>query len=314
MSEPQHDYAGLLAEAARAAGLPISTVVTPTDHHVELNGIRFHYLDWGNPHLPHVVLLHGGALQAHTWDLAALLLRDRYHLIALSQRGHGDTGWTPEADLDKDNGELMLQDTHAFIEHLGYPQLSLVGMSMGGMNTMRYAGRYPGRLTAVGIVDVAPESMRAGLVEMEAFRSETETLDSFEAFLNRAMKFMPHRAPEHLRYSLTHALKQTEDGRCTWKQDHRPRLHNVDLSDAERIAVQDARAEALWDDLRSIAQPTLLFRGADSKILSVEVAERVIREMQRAELVEIPRATHNVHSDNPVDFAAALDEFLGRHV
>jgi pimeloyl-ACP methyl ester carboxylesterase len=314
MSEPQHDYAGLLAEAARAAGLPISTVVTPTDHHVELNGIRFHYLDWGNPHLPHVVLLHGGALQAHTWDLAALLLRDRYHLIALSQRGHGDTGWTPEADLDKDNGELMLQDTHAFIEHLGYPQLSLVGMSMGGMNTMRYAGRYPGRLTAVGIVDVAPESMRAGLVEMEAFRSETETLDSFEAFLNRAMKFMPHRAPEHLRYSLTHALKQTEDGRYTWKQDHRPRLHNVDLSDAERIAVQDARAEALWDDLRSIAQPTLLFRGADSKILSVEVAERVIREMQRAELVEIPRATHNVHSDNPVDFAAALDEFLGRHV
>jgi pimeloyl-ACP methyl ester carboxylesterase len=128
------------------------------------------------------------------------------------------------------------------------------------------------------------------------------------------MKFMPHRAPEHLRYSLTHALKQTEDGHCTWKQDHRRRLHNIDLSDEERIAVQDARAEALWDDLRSIAQPTLLFRGADSKILSVEVAERVIREMQHAELVEIPRATHNVHSDNPVDFAAALGEFLGRHV
>ena len=55
-------------------------------------------------------------------------------------------------------------------------------------------------------------------------------------------------------------------------------------------------------------------RGADSKILSVAVAERVIREMQHAELVEIPRATHNVHSDNPVDFAAALGEFLGRHV
>jgi pimeloyl-ACP methyl ester carboxylesterase len=308
------DYSGLLAEAAAAARLPVSEVVTPTDHYVDLNGIRFHYLDWGNAHLPHVVLLHGGSLQAHTWDLAALLLRDRYHLIAPSQRGHGDTGWTPEADLHQDNGELMLEDTRAFIEHLGFERLSLVGMSMGGINTMRYAARHPKRLTAVGIVDVAPEAMRAGLVEMEAFRTETETLDSFEAFLERAMKFMPHRRPEHLRYSLTHALKRTPDGRCTWKQDHRRRLHDADLSDEERHTAADARAEALWGDLKGIAQPTLLFRGAQSKILSVEVAERVIREMANAELVEIPNATHNVHSDNPVDFAKALDGFLSRHV
>ena len=314
MSGAPADYAGLLAEAAAAAGLPIAEVVTPGDHYASVNGIRMHYLDWGNAHLPHVVLLHGGSLQAHTFDLAALLLRDRYHVVVPSQRGHGDTDWTPEADLDKDNGELMLEDTRQFIEHLGFEQLSLVGMSMGGMNTMRYAARYPERLRAVGIVDVAPEAMRAGLVEMDAFREETETLDSFEDFLNRSMKFMPHRAPEHLRYSLTHALKQTEDGRCTWKQDHRRRLHSVDLSDDERLAIQDARAEALWDDLRAITQPTLLFRGAESKILGAEVAERVIREMQRAELVEIPRATHNVHSDNPIDFAAALDAFLSRHV
>lgn len=308
------DYAGLLAEAAIAAGLPVSEVATPADCYAELNGIRFHYLDWGNTHLPHVVLLHGGSLQAHTWDLAALLLRDRYHLIAPSQRGHGDTGWTPQADLHKDHGELMLEDTRAFIDHLGFDRLTLVGMSMGGMNTMRYAARYPERLTAVGIVDVAPESMREGLVEMEAFRSETETLDSFEAFLERAMKFMPHRTPEHLRYSLTHALKTTPDGRCTWKQDHRRRPHDAELGDAERSAAREARAEALWNDLRAIRAPTLLFRGAESKILSVEVAERVVREMANAELVEIPRATHNVHSDNPVDFANALDAFLARHV
>ena len=314
MSNSPTDYAGLLQAAASAAGLPLAEMAPPTDHYVSLNGIRIHYLDWGNSHLPHVVLLHGGSLQAHTFDLAALLLRDHYHLIVPSQRGHGDTSWTPDVDLDKDNGELMLEDTRQFIEHLGCEKLVLVGMSMGGMTTMRYAARHPTRLTAVGIVDVAPESMRAGLVEMEAFREETETLDSFEDFLKRSMKFMPHRAPEHLRYSLTHALKETEDGRYTWKQDHRRRLHNIDLTAEERRLVQDTRAEALWDDLRSIAQPTLLFRGAESKILSMEVAERVIREMQHAELVEIPRATHNVHSDNPVDFAAALDTFLGRHV
>lgn len=305
------DYKELMAAAANAAGLEPRAIVTPRDHYVRLNGIRFHYLDWGNEHLPHVVLLHGGSLQAHTWDMAALMLRDKYHLIAPSQRGHGDTQWTPDEDLDKDNSDLMLEDTRQFIEHLGYDHLSLVGMSMGGMNTIRYAARHPERLVAVGIVDVAPETMREGQIEMEQFRQATETLDRFEDFLARARKFIAHRAPEHLRYSLTHALKQTEDGRYTWKQDHRRRRPDRDLSDDERASVRAQRADAMWSDLRSIDKPTMLFRGEWSKILSPEVARRVIDEMPNARLVEIPRATHNVHSDNPKDFAAALDEFLG---
>src|SRR5215212_5431669 len=118
-------YEELMAEAAAAAGIRPSRIVQPEDRWVESNGIRFHYLDWGNPHLPPVVLLHGGSLTAHTWDMAALLLRDRYHLVALDQRGHGDTDWTPEDQLDRDNADLMLEDTRQFIEHLGYDHLSL---------------------------------------------------------------------------------------------------------------------------------------------------------------------------------------------
>ncbi len=159
----------LMADAARAAGLSPPRIALPTDHTVPLNGLRFHYLDWGNEDLPHVVLLHGGSLTAHTWDMAALLLRDRYHLVALDQRGHGDTEWTPEAQLGEDGAELMLEDTRQFIEHLGYEWLCLVGMSMGGMNAIRYAARHPERLAAVGIVDVAPETLRAGQIEMEQF-------------------------------------------------------------------------------------------------------------------------------------------------
>ena len=54
----------------------------------------------------------------------------------------------------------------------------------------------------------------------------------------------------------------------------------------------------------------MLFRGANSKILSHEVAEKTIEVMQDARLVVIPDATHNVHSDNPKDFARELDAFL----
>ena len=302
------DYTEIMAAAATAAGLEPAAIVAPTDHWVELNGIRFHYLDWGNDHLPHVVLLHGGSLTAHTWDMAALLLRDSYHLVALDQRGHGDTAWTPDDQLGEDNNDLMLEDTRQFIEHLGYDRLTLVGMSMGGMNTIRYSARHPEGLDAIGIVDIAPETMREGQLEMEAFRNETETLRAFDDFLERAVKFMPHRAPAHLRYSLTHSLKEVPDG-FTWKQDHRPR-EGVEMSDDEREAARARGADDLWNDLRALQSPVLLFRGADSKILSQDAAERSVAAMSDARMVVIPGATHNVHSDNPKDFARELDAFL----
>jgi len=85
------DYRDALAAAAKAVGIERREIVQPADHSVRLSGLNFHYVDWGNPHLPHVVLLHGGGLTAHTWDMAALILRDRYHLVALDARGHGDS-------------------------------------------------------------------------------------------------------------------------------------------------------------------------------------------------------------------------------
>lgn len=297
------DTLKLLSDAVRAAEIEPPEVVLPEDHYVTLNGIRFHYLDWGNDHLPHVLLLHGGGLQAHTWDLAALLLRDRYHLLALSQRGHGDTDWTPEEDIDRDTSDLMLEDTRQFIDYLGYDQLALVGMSMGGINAIRYAARHPEKLTALGIVDVAPESMREGQIEMESYRQDTETLDSFEDFLERSREYLPHRPVAHLRYSLTHALRQTKEGQWTWKQDHRSRRP---VSKEER----SIRSEALWADVKSIRTPTTLLRGEWSKILSPDIARRMINLMRNARLVEISSATHNVHSDNPAEFAQALDAFL----
>ncbi len=298
-----------MANAAKAQNLEPSAIVTPSDHDVQLNGIRFHYLDWGNEHLPHIVLLHGGSLTAHTWDMAALMLRDRYHVVALDQRGHGDTEWTPAAQLSGDNGDLMLEDTRQFLEHLGYGRLTLVGMSMGGMNTIRYAARYPERLDAVAIVDIAPETMTEGQVEMEQFRQATETLSSFDDFLNRAIKFMPHRPEAHLRYSLMHSLKQVDDG-WTWKQDHRRRGGSQKATEQEQQAARVASAEALWSDVKAIRKPTLLFRGAESKILAHDAAERTVSAMEDARLVVIANATHNVHSDNPRDFAQQLDRFL----
>ncbi|MDA1240707.1 MAG: alpha/beta hydrolase [Chloroflexi bacterium] len=310
MSASTMDYLDDMKACAEAIGLDAPEYVQPEDRWATLNGIDFHYLDWGNAHLPPLVLLHGGGLTAHTWDMACLVLRQQYHCIALDMRGHGDTGWTPEEQLGEDNGELMLADTTAFIDYLAYPRVVLCGMSMGGMNAIRYAPTHAERLYRLVIVDIAPVTMSEGLVELEAFRQETETMRNFEDFLDRAVKFNQNRKPDHLRYSLRHSLKQVEDG-WTWKQDHRPRPTG-ELSSEEQLALRQSRREALWSDVKGILTPTLLMRGENSKILSAEAADEMVSAMVDAEQVVIPNAGHSVQGDNPRGFAEALHAFIER--
>lgn len=196
----------------------------------------------------------------------------------------------------------MLRDTEAFIEFLGYERVILCGMSMGSNNAYRYAPRHPGRLRALIIVDVAPELITAGQQSIRAFRQDAETLVRFDDFLDRAIKFSPHRAPAHPRYSLMHALKQT-DGGWTWKQDHRPRTQPEDSTVKRKI-------DELWDAVRAITTPTLLVRGELSQVLSEDSHQRTAQAAQDCETATIPRATHNVQGDNPRDFATALDAWV----
>ena len=143
---------------------------------------------------------------------------------------------------------------------------------------------------------------------MEQFAQATETLARFEDFLDRATKFNPDRPVDHLRYSLTHALRETDEG-WTWKNDRRKRPK---LDEEARKRQADERASLLWDAARAIVTPTLLVRGTESKILSAEHAREVVAEMQHAELVEIEGARHTVQGDKPGEFAHELDAFLRR--
>src|SRR5437773_9301491 len=70
---------------------------SPANGTTTLNGLRFHFLDWGARGEPPMLLLHGGAQTAHSWDEVAPDLARDHHVLALDQRGHGDTDWRPRA-------------------------------------------------------------------------------------------------------------------------------------------------------------------------------------------------------------------------
>src|ERR1700730_9194405 len=88
------DRREMLGLAVSLAGVAVKEIVLPEDRDAVVGGIRLHYLDWGGDGMP-IVFLHGGGLNAHTYDLVCLGLRESYHCLSVDQRGHGDSEWSP---------------------------------------------------------------------------------------------------------------------------------------------------------------------------------------------------------------------------
>ncbi len=152
--------------------------------------MRFHHLDWGGSGTP-ILFLHGGGLTAHTWDCMATMLRDRFRCVALDQRGHGDSEWSPVIDYRITS---HVADIEGFVAAMKLERPILIGQSMGGLNSIAYAIRHSEQMRAMVIVDVAPEISAPGADRIRDFASTPE-LDSPEAFLERAVKFNPIRNP-----------------------------------------------------------------------------------------------------------------------
>ena len=130
MSLSTDEFRAHLELSAATAGVPLPDLTLPDSHHLLLGPMRFHYLDWGIKGLPPVVFLHGGGLNAHTWDIVCAALRRERHCLALDQRGHGESEWSPEMDYAT---ESHAGDVGAFVDALKLERFVLVGMSLGGV-------------------------------------------------------------------------------------------------------------------------------------------------------------------------------------
>ena len=301
MSLSADEFRAHLELSAAVAGVQLPDLELPEEHHVLLRRMRFHYLDWGTAGLPPIVFLHGGGLNAHTWDLVCASLRRERHCLALDQRGHGESEWSPEMDYST---ESSVGDLDAFVERLGLQRFVLIGMSLGGVNSLAWAGKHSHRLAGLVVIDVGPEIRTEGVRKIQAFTSDAKPLDSLDEFIDRAMAFNPRRNRELLRRSLLHNLRRMPDGRFMWKYDQRHR-GKVDPAAYER------RKELLWSAVDGVECPTLVVRGAQSDVFHDEDAERLAGRLKHGRWIRIEGAGHTVQGDNPAALLVALREFLG---
>ena len=301
-SSPEVVQGLTLYQAARQLGVPFAQENEASDKSVLVNGLNFHYLEWGDAAGPTILMLHGALQQAHSWDFVSLALSGEFHVLALDQRGHGDSDWAPEGNYSI---EAYQGDMDGFVEAIGLDSFVLIGHSMGGRNSYIWASRHPKTLKALVIVDTGPEIQRQGQERIRRFRELPDELDSFEEFVQRIQEYTG-RTPEQTLGALKYSIRQRSDSKWTWKYDK--------LLRASGRRDPTWTSEQLWGCVGRIDCPTLVVRGSRSDLFLEETMNRMQQEIPDCATVTIPGAGHLVQGDNPVDFVAAVLSLLGRVV
>jgi pimeloyl-ACP methyl ester carboxylesterase len=264
------------------------------------DGVRLHWLAWGRPDAPVMLLLHG--LRAYGMWFAgfAAAVQDRYRVVAIDQRGRGRSGWAPDGDYSR---AAYVRDVEAVVAGLALPPFILVGHSMGGLNAMPYAARHPDAVRALVLVDIGPDLAPAGMQRIRRELGETPAdFPSWEA----ARAFLRERHPRvpagELATRLEWMLHESPAGRIGWRLD--PAIF------APNQAIEPAGT--LWQHFAGVRCPTLVVRGSETDLLDVETCERMTATHPDCAWVKVAGAGHMVLEDNLAGFNAAVDGFLRR--
>lgn len=286
--------------AMKIADMPDTEVVLPAQRHVLVHRLRLHYLDWGTAGKTPLVFLHGGGLNAHTWDLLCTMLRRDYHCLAPDLRGHGESAWSTELDY---SFETHGRDLAGFVDRLGLDKFVLVGMSLGGIASLLYAADHSDHLLGLVIVDTGPDVRPEGGRRISQFVQQTGEADSLDDLVAQALAFNPGRDPRLLRRSLRHNFRQNSDGKWVRKNDMR-HWRNPGISERAASMAQ------YWDRVPRVSSPTLVVRGANSDLFHDEDAAKLARALPDGRWVRVANAGHTVQGDNPRGLLDALREFF----
>ena len=227
--------------------------------------------------------------------MAPTLARD-HHVLALDQRGHGDSDWAPRYDREAFTGDIgAVLDAH------GWEAATLIALSLGGLNAIAFAARHPERVRGLVVVDVVPSVAPAGR-DAIGRQLAVRDFDTFDEAVAHARAFNPRRtrrqhprapAPRHAQGTGRPLELQVRPG----------------PSPAARASI-----ETLWWAVGRLRCPTTA--GARRREPDPHRRGRGALRPQRpaeAPSAVVPGAGHSVMGDNPAGFLAAVRPFLARH-
>ena len=229
---------------------------SPRDEWVTVDGMSFHYRDWGGSGQP-ILLLHGLASTSHIWNMVAPLLAEDHAVIALDQRGHGETD-KPTHGFDF---ATVVQDALGIINHIGGPAPVVVGHSWGGSVALELAVRAPESVKGMAWVDggMIDASARYPTVEDAKFEMSPPDFSGVkvESFMER--------------------VRTRHEGAGMAPGSHEVVMANFEVLEDNTIKARLTRAnhlriiEALWDH-----HPTELYKQVQCPVLIMPARQQVL--------------------------------------
>ncbi|KAF0179887.1 MAG: alpha/beta hydrolase [Hyphomonadaceae bacterium] len=284
----------------------------PTSHAFISQRLRLHYVEWGDPAAPPLVLLHGGRDHCRSWDWTARALAKDWRIVAPDLRGHGDSAWSPDGDYSMGS---FIYDFAQLMHQLRLAPATIVAHSLGGNIALRYSGLYPEnvkRLVAIEGLGPSPKmiAQREAAPFQQRWRKWIEEkrqaagrapkrYPTIESALERMKEENGYLSDEQARHLTAHGVSQNEDGTYSWKFDNYMRVWApVDITH-EEIA-------QLW---AAIACPTLLLYG-DKSWASNPVEDGRAKHFRDARVELFENAGHWLHHDRFDHFMEQLHAFL----
>jgi pimeloyl-ACP methyl ester carboxylesterase len=265
-------------------------------------------LKWGIE-TPELVLIHGGAQNAHTWDTVALALGRP--LLAIDLPGHGHSGWRSDGAYSP----MTLADDVAIVVGEHAPDAkAVVGMSLGGLTSMELAVRHASLVRSLVMVDITPGVNAKKAKAIIDFVDGPQSFASFDDLLQRTIEFNPTRSESSLRRGILHNAHQLSDGSWQWRYDRGSHARS-EAADSPVDPSGDASADvlsALWDDFSSIGCPLMIVRGSLSPVVDDDDIAEARKRQPDLELHVVDGAGHSVQGDRPVELTSLLETWLDR--
>ena len=288
------------------------------DAYVTLRGLRFHYREYPPPQADQpqaegparaLVLLHGLASNARWWLLVAPLLAQRFHVLALNQRGHG------ESDKPDDGYDFptVAGDLAAFVEARGLERPIIVGHSWGSDVALEYAATFPEQpagivLTEGGFMEVSAQPGATWERTKEMMAPPDLTQMTPEELVKRAKQWaLGSIWSEEIETALLGNFRVAEDGGI------RPHLSRANHMQVVR-AYWEHHPLALCDSVRC---PTLVIaaeRQAEGQAgewleMKREAITRLESRLSDCQVRWFPDSIHDVPLQRPKEMAQVIQEF-----
>lgn len=311
-----YDEFGLFHENAEEYGLPYDRPPTVRRVFAEVaSGRRLSALAWQDAGAE-LVLLHGGAQNAHTWDTVAMALDRPLAAIDLPGHGHSDgPGDRTDGQLDARGNAV---DVAAAVRQLAPDARAVVGMSLGGLTAIALAAEAPELVRAIVLVDVLPGLKARRAQHITDFVEGPATFASLDELLERTARFNPARSRSSLRRGILHNAQQQADGTWVWRwARHRGPAPTGPVAGTGPggtgpggLAAGGTRFGQLWEALSAVAVPVLLVRGMrPDSVLDDDDERELRRRLPSAQVIQVTEAGHSVQGDAPLELAAIIGRF-----